>query len=216
MLQVIRLTQENRKKILDLITKIIKKGKVVVLPTDTVYGLVTDATNRKAVNRLFKIKKRERRKPLPIFVSDLKMVSRLAYLNEKEKKFLKKIWPGKITVILKKKKGIKIFGIASKTIGLRIPDFDLIKILISRLRKPLTGTSANISGKPSSFKIKDVIKQFKGKKFFPDLILDAGNLRPSQSSTVVDLTGKKPKILRRGEELKKLIKELERTNDKKN
>jgi L-threonylcarbamoyladenylate synthase len=168
--------------------KAIKEGKVLVCPTDTVYGLICAANNKKAVDRLFKIKKRSRNKPIPIFVKDIKMAKRFAYINRNQEDFLKKIWPGKVTAVLKSKKKIK-------TIGIRIPDYRFILSLIKK-SFPLAESSANISGKPASTKIKEVIKQFKNQKYQPDLVIDAGNLLPSKPSTVIDLTIWPPKILR--------------------
>lgn len=198
-MKVFKVNKENFKKIIKITAKAISNGKILICPTDTVYGLIADAVNKKAVKKLFKIKKRKSKNALPIFVKDLKTAKKLAEIDKATEKFLRKVWPGKATVILKKKKGVKIFGVDKKTIGLRIPNYRLVKILLSKLNKPLTGTSANISGKPASTKIKAVISQFKNKKDLPDLILSAGNLKKSLPSTVIDLTSKKFKILREGE-----------------
>ena len=168
--------------------KAIKKGKVIVCPTDTVYGLVCDAANKKAVERLFKIKRRSRRKPIPIFVRDIKTAKKLAEINREQEIFLKQVWPGKVTAVLRSKNKGKI--------GLRIPKYEFVLSLAKQLNRPLTGTSANISGKPFSTKIREVLKQFKGQKYQPDLVIDAGNLRSSKPSKVIDLTIWPPKILR--------------------
>ena len=85
-----------------------------------------------------------------------------------------------------------------KTIALRIPNYKTIRYLLTAIGLPLTGTSANISGKPASTKIKEVIKQLKDEKYQPDLIVDAGNLPKSLPSTIIDLVGPKIKILRQG------------------
>jgi L-threonylcarbamoyladenylate synthase len=178
----------------------VKKGEILVCPTDTVYGLIADAANKKAVERLFKIKKRNPRKPVPIFVKDIKMAKKLVYIDKNQGKFLKKVWPGKVTVVLKRKKSkIKAYGADSKTIALRIPNYRFLNILLEKLNRPLTGTSANVSGYPASTKIKEIIDQFKNKKHQPDLIIDAGNLAKGQPSAVIDLTGEKIKTLRKGE-----------------
>ena len=84
-------------------TLVLKKGGVVICPTDTVYGFLADASNKKAVDKIYKIKKRPKSDPLSIFVKDLKMVGELAEINEKQAKTLKKYWPGKYTFILKRK-----------------------------------------------------------------------------------------------------------------
>lgn len=168
--------------------KAIREGKVVVCPTDTVYGLVCDVTNKKAVEKLFKIKKRSRRKPVPIFVKDIKMAKKLAQISPEQEEFLNKVWPGKVTVVLKSKNKGKI--------GLRIPNHNWLLSLAKQLKRPLTGTSANISGKPPSTKIREVLRQLKNQKYKPDLVIDAGNLKLSNPSRVIDLTIWPPKILR--------------------
>ena len=198
-MEVLKVNQKNFKKTINKAIESIKKGEVIVCPTDTVYGLIADATNEKAVEKVFKIKQRPKRKPIPIFVKDLKRVKRLVEIDKEREKILKKIWPGKVTVVFKKKEKIKVFGVSPKTIGLRIPNHKLVNILLSKLNRPLTGTSANISGRPASTKIKEVTSQFEKQKIQPDLVLNSGNLRKSLPSTVVDLTKKKPKILRKGE-----------------
>jgi len=200
----LKVSPKNLDEILKKAMKVIRQGGVIVCPTDTVYGLIADAKNKKAVKKIFKIKKRKEEKPIPIFVRDLKMAKSLVLINKFQEKLLKKVWPGKITVILKAKRlAKKIFPksiISSENkIGLRIPNYKFLNILLEKLNFPLTGTSANISGKPPSTKIKEVLKQFfltKTGGRLPDLILDAGNLKFSRPSTVVDLTNLK--ILREG------------------
>ena len=175
----------------------IKEGKILVCPTDTVYGLLCDATNQRAVNRLFKIKKRSRKKPIPIFVKDIKTAKELAKINSEQEKFLREVWPGKTTVILKpKRKFPKGIGQPKKEIGLRIPNHNWLLSLAKQLNRHLAETSANISGQPPSTKIKEVLRQFKGQKYQPDLVIDAGNLKKSRPSKVIDLTVLPPKVLR--------------------
>ena len=202
-MQILKLNWENFKGIVKIITQSIKEGKVIICPTDTVYGLIADATNKKSVEKIFKIKKRSRNKPLPIFVKDLKTAKKLALINKNQEKFFKKAWPGKITVVLKRKEGKQIYGIDKKTIALRVPNYKLVNILLKKLKCPLIGTSANISGKPASTEIKEVLKQFtlrRGsgqEKYQPDLVIDTGNLPKSRPSLVIDLTKEPPKILRK-------------------
>lgn len=194
---ILKVDQRNLKTIVKIMVKSIKQGEVVVCPTDTIYGLLADATNEKAVKKLLKIKKRNTQKPIPIFVKDLKTAKRLAQINKNQEKFLRKVWPGKVTTVLKRKNKLpKILFAERKTIGLRIPDYKIINQLLFIINRPLTGTSANISGKPPSTKIKEVISQFKNQKFQPDLIIDVGNLPKSKPSIVFDLTIWPPKILR--------------------
>lgn len=184
---------------IEKVLAIFKKGGVIICPTDTVYGLVADAVNKKAVEKIFKIKKRDNKKAIPIFVKDIKAAKKLAFIDKKQEKILNKYWPGKFTFILERKQDCglpKILFGDKKTIALRIPDYKLVKDLLKKLKKPLTGTSANISGKPASTKIREVLKQFEKNKIKPDLIIDAGNLPKNRPSKVIDLTKGEPKVLR--------------------
>ena len=162
----------------------IKEGDVLICPTDTVYGLVCLASDKKAVERLYKIKNRPRNKLIPVFVSDIKMAKKIAKIDSKQEKYLKKVWPGPVTVVFHYKKP-----------GIRIPNHKFVLSLIKRIG-PLAESSANISGKPASTKIKEVLRQFEGRKHQPDLAIDAGNLPKSKPSKVIDLTIWPPKILR--------------------
>lgn len=196
-MEIIKFSQKNLRKVVKRAKESIKKGEVLVSPTDTVYGLLADAKNERAVKKIFKIKKRPGGKPIPIFVKNIKMAKNLAFIDKNQEKFLKKFWPGKLTVVFKRKNKLtKILFGREKTIGLRIPNYKLVNLLLEKLNLPLTGTSANISGKPATTKIKEVLRQFQ--EFQPDLVIDAGNLPKSKPSTVIDLTKKKPKILRKG------------------
>jgi len=179
----------------------LERGQVIVCPTDTVYGLLADATNDKAVEKVFEIKRRDKKKAIPIFVKDMKMAKKLALVNKDLEEFLEEIWPGKITVALKRKERCSLpktlFG-RKEIIGLRIPDYKLVAQILKKINRPLTSTSANISGRASSTKIREILEQFEEQEVKPDLILDAGNLPKSFPSTVVDFSEKKPKILRKG------------------
>ncbi len=198
-MKILKILPQNFKNIIPEIIKSIEKGKVSVCPTDTVYGLVCDAANAKAVKLLFKIKKRPKNKPIPIFVEDIKKARSLAKIDREQEKLLKKVWPGEVTVVLKRKNSkIKLYGVDKKTIALRIPKYKLVNTLLKKTKNPLTGTSANISGKPASTKIKEIVEQFENQNCQPDLILDAGSLKKSKPSTVADLTNNKFKIIREG------------------
>jgi L-threonylcarbamoyladenylate synthase len=194
---VLKLSRKNFEEILKITIQSIKEGKVIICPTDTVYGLICDATNKKAVGKLFKIKKRPKEKPIPIFVKDIRTAKNLAYINKSQEKFLKKVWPGEMTTVFKRKNELpKILFGKAKTIGFRIPKYKLVNELLKELDYPLAETSANISGGPAPTEIKEVLEQFKSQKYQPDLVIDAGNLLKSKPSIVLDLTIWPPKILR--------------------
>jgi len=187
-MEILKLKGPDHREVLNKAAKAVREGRILVCPTDTVYGLICDAGNREALKRLFEVKSRDKNKPVPLFVKDMKMAKKIARIDKEQELFLKKVWPGKLTAVLKSKKG--------GTVGLRIPDYKFINQLLLETGRPLTGTSANISGIPGSTKIKEVVSQFQGRKNQPDLIINAGNLKKSQTSTVVDLTVLPPKIIR--------------------
>jgi len=205
-MKILKVRSEN---LIKKVSEFLKEGKVLISPTDTVYGLLADATNEKAVKKIFKIKKRKRNKPIPIFVSDLKEAKKIAYISLKEEKFLKKVWPGKVTVILKRKNNLPRFLFSrEETIGLRIPKYHLLNKVLKKTKLPLTGTSANISGLSHSTKLKDIISQFKEEKFQPDVVIDGGDLKSSRPSTVVSLSKGKFILVREGEISKKKLEKI--------
>ena len=184
-------------KKLEEVIKVIKKGGVVVVPTDTVYGLIADATNKKAVAKIFKIKNRPKSKPLPIFVKDIKIVKELAEIDKNQEEFLKSVWPGPVTVILKRRSNkIKLYGLDRNTIAVRIPKHGLLLSIVKHIGL-LAETSANVSGQPAPGNIKEILKQFAGQKYQPDLIVRHLVSNKSKPSKVIDLTKTPYKILRK-------------------
>jgi L-threonylcarbamoyladenylate synthase len=190
------ISRREARQIIEKTLEFLKKGKVVVFPTDTVYGLICDAQSRKAVEKIFKIKKRPKNKPLPIFVSDIEIAKEIAIIDKKQAEFLRKFWPGKITTRLERKKTkIKLYGVDRETIAIRIPKYELLLNLVKQLNRPLAQTSVNLSGRLPCRNVKEIISQFQNQKYQPDLIIDAGKLL-GKSSKIIDLTVWPPKILR--------------------
>jgi len=194
--RVFKLNKQNQNFLIKEAINLLKQSGVLVCPTDTVYGLLADATNQKAVARVFAIKKRSTTKALPIFVRDLKMAKKLAQINQKQETFLKKVWPGKVTVVLKRKKRSKVYGVEPKTIALRIPDYGFLNKLLAKFNRPLIATSANLSGQPATTHLKDIFQQFKNQDWLVDLLIEA-DTRPQRPSLIVDLIGEEIKILRK-------------------
>ena len=185
-MEVLELNNKNYKEVLRISAKAIKDGKVLVCPTDTVYGLVCDFYNKKAVDKIYKIKKRPKSKLLPIFIKDIKMVKNFIKINKNQEKFLKKIWPGAITVVLEKNKN-----------AFRIPKNKFILDLIKKASCPLAETSANISGKAPAMDLKEIMSYFKNRKIKPDLVISSGKLKKSKPSKIIDLTVFPFKIIRK-------------------
>ncbi|MFC1594853.1 L-threonylcarbamoyladenylate synthase [Patescibacteria group bacterium] len=178
---------------------VLKKGNAVVVPTDTVYGLAVDALNENAVNNLIKIKNRPINKQIPVFINDISMLEKIAVLDRRFFQFLEKFWPGALTVILPAQNTISqaITGDLN-TIGVRIPDYQWLLDLIKDFNRPITSTSANISGDNEMIDPRNITDIFAKMSVRPDLIIDAGILPESMPSTVVDLTKKPYRILREG------------------
>ncbi|MDO8473977.1 MAG: L-threonylcarbamoyladenylate synthase [bacterium] len=182
---------------LSIAAKALSQGKVLVCPTDTIYGLIGDATNAKAVEKIFCIKRRKKEKPLGIFVKDLAMAKKFAKITRKQEAFLKKAWPGKVTAVLQVKKKFPEGVGTQKTIGIRVPKYSFLDLLFEKFHHALAQTSVNISDTPPIKRVKDMVKVFGRRKWKPDLIFDAGILSSSRPSKVIDMTMEKRKILRK-------------------
>lgn len=189
--------------------KVMLGGGTVVFPTDTVYGLGCDATNDYAIKKIFKIKQRPEHKPLSVVVRDIEMAKKIAFVDLRIERALNLVFPGAITVILWRRHKLPDALTAGKeTIGLRVPDYKLAHLLSENMGRPYVATSANISEEPSTTQIDKVLEYFEESRFKPDLILDAGDLKFSEPSTVLDLTAAKPKIVRIGPVNKKKLMEI--------
>jgi L-threonylcarbamoyladenylate synthase len=181
--------------------KYLNQGKVIVCPTDTVYGFLAGAWRKKAVEKIYKIKNRPRQKPLPVFVKDLKMAKELAKISKSQEKIIKKHWPGAYTFVLERKKPVrvgprlKLYGVAKNTIAMRIPKYKFLNDLLKKINKPLVQTSVNISSKTPITIIDGIIKSFKNNSQIT-LIIGAGNLRNTKPSKIIDLSKSEFKILR--------------------
>ncbi|MGH9934259.1 MAG: L-threonylcarbamoyladenylate synthase [Nitrososphaerales archaeon] len=174
----------------------IKKGKVVVYPTDTVYGIGCDPYNDSAVDRIFKIKGRMEGKPLPILCSSIKHASRIAKLSEHAVKLATQFWPGTLTLIAElidyKISGKVIAG--TNTIGVRVPNHQCALQLIDKCGGILVGTSANKSGYNSARSATEVLETLQGF----DILLDGGSTPVGVESTVIDVSSANIAFIREG------------------
>jgi len=211
-MKILKVNPENLRESEEAIieaAKVMLSGGTVVFPTDTVYGLGCDATNEYAVKKIFKIKNRKETNPLAIIVRDIEMAKKVASVDRRLEKALNMIWPGAVTVVLwKKYKLPEILTAKEQTIGLRVPDYKLTHLLSENMGRPYVATSANMAGRTSTNKISEVLKYFENNFLKPDLILDAGDLKCCEPSTVLDLSKAKPKITRIGPVDKKKLLEI--------
>jgi tRNA threonylcarbamoyl adenosine modification protein (Sua5/YciO/YrdC/YwlC family) len=177
----------------------LKNGGVIVYPTDTIYGFGCDALNEKAVEKIYKIKKRKNNKPLSVMMRNTEELKKYAYLDVRNIKILETILPGPYTLILPgaKKLPPAVTG-DSANIGIRIPNHPVAQKLSEAFENPIVSTSVNISeSDPLSdpFKIVDL---FSRETFQPDLVLDFGKLKSAKPSIIIDLTRRNPQIIRSG------------------
>ena len=212
-MDVIRTSLKNPDiKVVEYAAEILKRGGLVVYPTDTAYGLGGNALNMETIKKVYETKGREFNKPTHIIVNDWKMIKRISHPNRNAKLLFDKFLPGPLTIILNKKKVVPNILTSNKnTVGVRIPDCKITRLISSLIDFPYTTPSANKSGGTTPYSAEDVIRELDLKKV--DLIIDCGSLPKNRPSTMIDLTTMPVKILREGPittaELKKILKDIE-------
>ena len=177
--------------------EVIKAGGVIAYPTDTFYGLGVDPRNPRAIKRVFEIKGRETDQPILLLLHDRSEVTAWAsVVSPSAERLMDRFWPGPLTIVLTARPDIvqELTG-GKGTIGLRVPGNELTRELLRQVGNALTGTSANRTGS-SSLRTTDEVKRELGDRI--DLILDGGDLTEDRPSTVVDVTGDTPRIIRMG------------------
>lgn len=189
-------TSEDLNKIKEAAAEI-KEGKIVLFPTETVYGIGANALDEKAVNKIFEAKGRASDNPLIVHICNLDMLNDLVQeIGEIEEKLINNFWPGPLTIIFNRRECIPNNVTAGlDTVGIRMPSNSVARKLIEFAGLPIAAPSANISGKPSGTKVEDIIDELDGKV---DYILDAGMVDIGVESTVVRVVDNKVHILRPG------------------
>jgi L-threonylcarbamoyladenylate synthase len=179
-------------KVISQAISVLADGGVVLYPTDTVYGLGANIFDNKAVRRVFDIKHRSYLKPLSILVSDVGAIDLVAKASLSQKKTISEYLPGPYTFILKKRKIVprSVTGGLSN-VGVRVPDNEIACGLAGIF--PITTTSANISDDEMLSRPSEILEQLDCEV---DLVIDVGELKSEKASSIIDLTGLKPKIIR--------------------
>tara|TARA_B100001029_G_scaffold162669_1_gene152251 strand:- start:951 stop:1904 length:954 start_codon:yes stop_codon:yes gene_type:complete len=168
----------------------LKKNKIVGLPTETVYGLAGNAYSNESIKKIYSIKKRPKKNPLIIHYYNLNKASRDIEINNDFIKLYKKLCPGPITFVVKKKRSSKISNLSTaklKTVAVRFPSNKKTRTILRKLNFPLAIPSANKSSSVSPVSAKDVAEEFRNKI---KIIIDGGNAKFGLESTVIDLTNK--------------------------
>ncbi len=183
--------------------KVLEEGGVLVTPTETAYGLIADSTNKEAVNKIYKIKGRDFKKPLPVVCSSIEQVKNFFILDKSAEDLARKYWPGPLSIILAVKSKTKTarkvrVNLKAENAAVRVTSFNFLQDLARRFGFPLTATSANISGHKTLYQEEEVAIEFENCRFKPDLVILSGDLPQVLPSTVVELVNGKIKVLRFG------------------
>jgi len=177
---------------------VIQAGGTIAYPTRCLYGLGSDVFNAAAVKRLYSIKQRSAQKPILILIDHIKQLERLVtQVPEVAADIIRQFWPGKVTIVFEAGAAVTpdLTGGSGK-IGIRLPGHPVALALVRAVAGPITGTSANLAGRPGCHRIGDLEPQVARQL---NLILDAGPLEGGRGSTVVDVTsGNRPIVLREG------------------
>jgi len=175
----------------------LRKGGLVALPTDTLYGLAAAASNDAGVRRLFEAKKRPLGSPLPVLIADLKQVESIAArVPPAAMRLAERFWPGPLTLVFERSPRFRSLALAGgESVALRVPDHDVPRLIVRALGEPITGTSANLSGRPPATTV-DAVAQQLGESV--NLAINAGPCAIGVESTVIDFSGDVPRLLREG------------------
>ena len=187
----------------------IKKGNLVLFPTETVYGIGANALDAEAVKKIFIAKGRAQDNPLIVHVDSIEMVEKIVKeITPLEKKLMERFWPGPLTIIFKRKSEKIIPNVVTAnldTVGIRMPSNEIANKLIQKAGVPIAAPSANISGKPSGTKVEDIIEELDGKVQY---ILDGGFTDIGLESTVIKIDNGVIDILRPGKITKEELEEV--------
>lgn len=182
----------------------LKDGKLVIMPTDTIYGIIGDATNEDVINKVYEVKERPHDKPLLILVSNFTMLHELVTEIPKEtEKMIKKFWPGPLTILFKKSSKVSDSLTAnSSLVAIRMPNDKRLLNIMNHLNRPLISTSANISSHNAITNPNQLEEKMKEKI---DLIVDEGTVN-NEASTLITIVNGKIEILREGSLTEKIRK----------
>jgi L-threonylcarbamoyladenylate synthase len=193
--------------------EIVRRGGIIAFRTDTFYGLGADPLNPDAVRNIRQLKGREEVKPILVLISDFNELDRFVDYSESYKTIANGHWPGPLTLIGAARPELPVeLTAGTNSIGVRLPDDENVRALLRVCGGALTATSANTSGSRPARSAQEVLT------YFPsgiDLIIDGGEVSATQPSTVVDLSGERPRLIREGAvargELEKILNDGAKT-----
>ncbi len=203
--EILKISADNsEEKILTRAAEILAGSGIIAYPTETFYGLGADATNLKAIEKIFAVKGRNFKNPISLIIGQTDDVYYLVKdIPESAQKLMAAFWPGALTIVFSASDKVSsLLTAGTGKIGLRISSHPCAGAIVQKLKKPLTATSANLSGAPECSLASDVAHQI-GDKI--DAIIDCGQTPGDKASTIIDITYDPPVILREGAISRKMI-----------
>lgn len=197
MLRIPVTAAEPDREAIGLAASVLRGGGVAAIPTDTLYGLAANPFDAVAINTLFTIKRRDHGMALPLVAADLEQVqSALGRLSPLAARLARAFWPGPLTLVVPAPEtlAVEVTG-GTGTVGVRVPACEVTRALCAAARMPLTATSANLSGEPPTSDPDEVATAFGARL---DVLVDAGRTAGGPPSTIVDVTGSEPRLIRPG------------------
>ena len=196
-------------KDIEVVGKGISQGKIAIFPTETVYGIGTSAFDENACKRIYEMKKRPNYKPLIVLVLDKEMLFDIVQkTNDIENKLIERFWPGPLTIIFERKDNGKLPDVVTagkNSVGVRMTDGKIARLLLKKSGVPIVAPSANLSGMPSGTKMSNIIEAFEKKV---DYILDCGDIEDATTSTIVKVEGNIIYVLRQGKVSKEELEQV--------
>ena len=204
--EIISAKEKGIKEIAETAAGFLKKGKIIIYPTETCYGIGADALDEEAVKKVHDAKKQDYSKPVSVIVPSAAEAGKIAVLGAKEKLLIRKFMPGPLTIIVKKKSAVPDI-LSRETIAFRISSNKIANAIAKKFGSAITATSANLHGMPEIYNSKEAIDKFGG---IAGMVIDAGILPKKRPSTIYDSV--KNAVIREGE-IKK--EEIEKALEKK-
>ena len=193
--KIINTKKESKAFVIETTNEILKNKGIVVLPTDTVYGIMTSVFNFDGQKQIYKLKNRAQKKPLILMSDNIKTLKNFVVFPKGIDKIVMEFWPGQLTLILPTTELGKMLTGGRDNLGVRIPNCKILLDIMARYNIPLMTTSANVSGKKSAKTADTAIGYFKNKI---DLIVDDGKCEFSFESTVIDMVQFPYTVIRKG------------------
>ena len=182
----------NERAIIEKAARLLKEGAVVIIPTETSYGIAVDATDETAIKKIAPVKGHPEEKNISVIVANLEQAKNFGKINEDAEKLVKKFMPGPLTLVVEKKPNVPN-ALAEHTIAFRISSNRIANAICEQVGHAITATSANLHGRPNIYSAREVVKEFNNRV---QMIVDAGDLPRNAPSTIYDLANKK--VMRHG------------------